>query len=221
MSMTGITAYGAYIPWHRIDRQLFLKAWGGFAMPGERAVAYYDEDSVTMAVEAAMDCLRDIDSGKVDGLYFATTTSPYKEKLCSATMALALNMRRDIRTIDVKGTLRSGTTAIGIAVDALKAKTAKSILVTASDTRMAAPSGMAEQALGDGAGALLLGREKVIAEIQDSCFVSDELAATWRGDSDTFVRSWEERMTMDESYSKVMPCRRRTSPRWSSIPLRM
>jgi len=188
-----------------MDRQLFLKAWGGFAIPGEKAVAYYDEDSVTMAVEAAMDCLGGIAPDKVDGLYFATTTSPYKEKLCSPTMALALHLRRDIRTVDVKGTLRSGTTAIGIALDALKAKTAKSILVTASDTRMAAPSGMAEQGLGDGAGALLLGREKVIAEIQDSCFVSDELAATWRGDNDTFVRSWEERMTMDESYSKVMP----------------
>jgi len=32
--MIGITSYGAYIPWHRIDRQLFQQAWGGFAMPG-------------------------------------------------------------------------------------------------------------------------------------------------------------------------------------------
>lgn len=203
--MIGITSYGAYIPWHRMDRQLFLQAWGGFAIPGEKAVAYYDEDSVTLAVEAALDCLSDMDVGKVDGLYFATTTSPYKEKLCSATMALALHLRRDIRTVDIESTLRSGTTAIGIAVDALKAKTANNILVTASDTRMAAPSGITEQALGDGAGALLLGRENVIAEIQDSYFISDELAATWRGENDTFVRSWEERMTMDESYSKVMP----------------
>ena len=87
--MIGITSYGAYIPWHRIDRQLFQQAWGGFAMPGERSVAYCDEDSVTMAVEAAMDCLSDLDSRAVDGLIFATTTSPYKEKLCSASMALA------------------------------------------------------------------------------------------------------------------------------------
>jgi len=56
--MIGIKSFGAYIPWHRLDRQQFLKAWGGFAIPGERSVAYYDEDSVTMAVEASMNCLK-------------------------------------------------------------------------------------------------------------------------------------------------------------------
>jgi len=203
--MIGITSYGAYIPWHRMDRQLYQKAWGGFAMPGERAVSYYDEDSVTMAVEAAMDCLRDVDPHRVDGLYFATTTSPYKEKQCSALMGMALDLRRDIRSADIASSLRGGTTAVSFAVDAIKAGKANSILVTAADTRMAAPSGMMEQALGDSAAALLLGNENVIAEIQESYSISDELAATWRSDTDTFVRSWEDRMVMDESYSKVMP----------------
>jgi hydroxymethylglutaryl-CoA synthase len=84
--MIGIKSFGAYIPWHRLDRQQFLKAWGGFAIPGERSVAYYDEDSVTMAVEASMNCLKDFDTQKVDGLYFATTSAPYKEKQSAATM---------------------------------------------------------------------------------------------------------------------------------------
>jgi len=203
--MIGITSYGAYIPWHRIDRQLFQQAWGGFAIPGERAVAYYDEDSVTMAVEAAMDCLRDADPRTVDGLYFATTTSPYKEKQCSALMGMALDLRRDIRSADIASSLRGGTTAISFAVDAIEAGKADSILVTAADTRMAAPSGMVEQALGDAAAAFLLGKKDVLAEIEDSYSISDELAATWRSETDTFVRSWEDRMVMDESYSKVMP----------------
>jgi len=203
--MIGITSYGAYIPWHRIDRQLFQQAWGGFAIPGERAVAYYDEDSVTMAVEAAMDCLRDADPRTVDGLYFATTTSPYKEKQCSALMGMALDLRRDIRSADIASSLRGGTTAISFAVDAIEAGKADSIMVTAADTRMAAPSGMVEQALGDAAAAFLLGKKDVLAEIEDSYSISDELAATWRSETDTFVRSWEDRMVMDESYSKVMP----------------
>jgi hydroxymethylglutaryl-CoA synthase len=203
--MIGITSYGAYIPWHRIDRQKFAKAWGGFAIPGERAIAYYDEDSVTMAVEAAIDCLTDIDPSTVDGLLFATTTSPYKEKLCSATMALALHLRRNIQTSDVTGSLRSGTTALGFALDAVKAGRASNVLVAASDTRMAPPSGINEQALGDSAGAILVGKKNVIAEILDSYSVSDELAATWRSENDTFIRAWEDRMVMDESYSRVMP----------------
>lgn len=203
--MVGITSYGAYIPWHRIDRQLFAKAWGGFAIPGERAVAGFDEDSVTMAVEAATDCLRDTDPASLDGLFFATTTAPYKEKQCSATMALALHLRRDVRTADITGSLRSGTTAIRFALDAVKSGRESSILVTAADMRMAPPSGFTEQSLGDAAGALLVGKQNVIAEVLDTYSVTDELAATWRSENDTFIRSWEDRMVMDESYSKVMP----------------
>ncbi len=203
--MAGITAYGAYIPWHRIDRQEFLRAWGGFAIPGERAVAYYDEDSVTMGVEAALDCIRNSEPASIDRFYFATTTSPYKEKLCSATMAMALHLRRDVHSADITGSLRSGTTALRFALDAVQSRTSNSALVTAADTRMAPPSGTTEQSLGDGAGALLVGRENVIAEVLDCCSVSDELAGSWRHEADTFIRQWEDRMVMDEGYSKVMP----------------
>ncbi|MBT4513329.1 MAG: hydroxymethylglutaryl-CoA synthase family protein, partial [Chloroflexi bacterium] len=154
--MVGITAYGAYIPWHRMERQKCVGAWGGFGMPGEKAVAYFDEDSVTMAVEAARDCLGDSDSRAIDGLYFATTTSPYKEKQCAAIMAIALDMRRDIRTVDMNTSLRAGASAFGMAFDAIQAGSANSVMVTAADTRLAAPAGMTEQGIGDGAGAILL-----------------------------------------------------------------
>lgn len=203
--MVGIMSYGAYVPWHRLNRGDCAKAWGGFSIPGERAVAYYDEDSLTMAVEAGMDCLAGWDSRSVDGLFFATTTSPYKEKQCSATMAIPLDLRRDIRTADLNTSLRAGTTALALAVDIIKAGSANSILVLAADERVGAPAGMLEQQIGDGATAILLGNKNVIAEIQDSYSISDELAGTWRSDIDTFVRAWEDRMVLDEGYSKLLP----------------
>lgn len=203
--MIGITSYGAYIPWHRIDRKSYLDAFGGFAIPGEKAVAGFDEDSVTMGVEAGLDCLKDIDPRTVDGLLFATTTSPYKEKQLSAMMAMPLDMRPDIRTADITNSLRGGTSAMSLALDSIKAGSAGSMLVIASDTRMAAPSGMTEQALGDAAAALLLGSENVIAEVKGSYSISDEFAGTYRAGDDTFVRAWEDRMVMDESYAVVMP----------------
>ncbi len=203
--MIGITSYGAYIPWHRMDRQLCLKAWGGFAIPGERSVAYYDEDSLTMAVESAINCLQDFDPEKVDGLFFATTTSPYKEKECAATMAIPLNLRRETRTADFNTSLRCATTAILMAYDSIKAGSLNNVLVTAADIRLASPSGMQEQGLGDGGAAFLLGNKNVIAEIIASHTISDDLAANWRADSDTFLRAWEDRMTQDEGYSKILP----------------
>ncbi|MFA5368044.1 MAG: 3-hydroxy-3-methylglutaryl CoA synthase, partial [Dehalococcoidia bacterium] len=190
--MIGITSFGAYIPWHRLDRQQFLKAWGGFAIPGERSVAYYDEDSVTMAVEASMNCLKGFDATKIDGLYFATTTAPYKEKQSAATMREALNMRDDVRTADLTTSLRCGSTGLLMAYDAIKAGTLNSVLVAAADCRIAAPAGMTEQSLGDGSAAFLLGKKDVVAEILCTHSTSDDLCATWRGENDTFVRFWEE-----------------------------
>ena len=96
--MVGITSYGAYVPLHRLDRAEFFRAWGGIfgmSIPGEKAVANFDEDSLTMAVESATDCLNGIDPKTVDGLFFTTTTSPYKDRLCSSIMAMTLDMRRD------------------------------------------------------------------------------------------------------------------------------
>ena len=203
--MVGITSYGAYIPWNRMKREDCVKAWGGFAMPGERAVAYYDEDSVSMAVEAGMDCLTGVDPKKVDGLFFATTTSPYKEKQCSALMAVPLDLRADIRTADVTTSLRAGTTALALAFDTIRAGSANSVLVTAADMRVGAPAGMGEQQMGDGAAALLLGDQNVIAEILGVYSISDELAGTWRSEDDKFVRSGEDRFVMDEGYSKYVP----------------
>ena len=203
--MAGVVSYGAYVPLHRISRQELYNAWGGFAMPGEKAVANFDEDSITMAMEAATDCLAGTDSGTVDALYCASTTFPYKERLGSAIVSAALDLSQAVRTVDFAGSLRVGTTALGCALDAIHAGSARRVLVTAADIRLGAPAGDMEQALGDGAAALLLGEDDVIARITASHSLSDEFSGVWRADGDTFVRSWEDRMVLDEGYSRALP----------------
>ncbi len=83
--MIGIKSYGAYIPVYRLSANELARAWGGRGGKGEIAVANYDEDSITMAVEAAVDCLSGMEYSIADGLYFASTTPPYDEKV-SASM---------------------------------------------------------------------------------------------------------------------------------------
>ena len=68
--MVGILSYGAYIPAWRISRDEIAKASGGASMGGERSVSSWDEDSLSMAVEAGSDCLRGIEPKEIDGLYF-------------------------------------------------------------------------------------------------------------------------------------------------------
>lgn len=202
--MVGIMSYGAYIPWYRLDRQAFVQAWGGFAVPGERSVAYHDEDSVTMAMEACMDCLSDAGPDRVGGMYFATTTSPYLEKQCSAILATALDLGRSARAADFNTSLKSGTTALILAADTVRAGSADSILVAAADNRIGGISGFQEQTIGDGAAAFLVGNQDLIAEIQEVYSVTDELSGTWRAKGDRFVRFWEERMVQDTGYTPVL-----------------
>ena len=136
--MAGITSYGAYIPLHRLVRSELHRAWGGMGMlgmsvPGEKAIASYDEDSITMGVEAAIDCQRDTDASEVDGLFLASTTHPYSEKQSSAIVSAALDLRRESKVADFAGSLRAGTIALGSAIDAINAGSAGRLLVAAAD----------------------------------------------------------------------------------------
>jgi 3-hydroxy-3-methylglutaryl CoA synthase len=201
--MVGITSYGAYVPMQRLS----LGAIGGGRRgaaggAGEKAVAYFDEDSVTMAVAAAIDCLTGIDRGCVDAVFFASTTSPFKEKLGAGVIAKALDLRRDVATADFGHTLRAGTTALRSAADAVAGGTARRVLVVAADCRLAAPGSALERTVGDGAAALLLGDADGAALLEQRHTISDEIIDVWRTDHDAYVHTWEERFVVDQGYRR-------------------
>jgi len=202
--MVGITAYGAYIPWHRLSRAEIARAWDKAAPPGEKAIANYDEDSLTMAVAAARDCIKGIDPKSIGGLYFASTTSPYREKQAAATIAVAIGLDREISTVDFGNSLRCGTNAVSVAMDAVNSGSAKSILVCAADTRLGYPNGEDEVSFGDGAAALLIGDTKVAVTIEGSYTFSDEFIGIWKWDRGGFVRSWEDRFNREQGYGRVV-----------------
>ncbi|MBI2328393.1 MAG: hydroxymethylglutaryl-CoA synthase [Chloroflexi bacterium] len=201
--MAGIVSYGAYIPYYRLPRSVINKAWGRGGGRGEKAVAGFDEDSITMSIAAGLDCLKRTDPKTVDALFLATTTAPYKERQNSTIAATALDLRRDARNADFANCLRAGTTALLSALDAVNAGSLKSVLVTAADTRLGGASGENEQAFGDGSAAFLLGNKGVAVEIEGSYTLSDDLADYWRAHEDTFVRAWEDRFGRDEGYMKI------------------
>lgn len=205
--MVGIKRYGIYIPFYRLTRKEIHNTWqtSTFPMKGERTVANFDEDSLTMSVAAGIDCLKGFDRKAVDGIFCASTTYPYKEKLSSAIVGAALDLRNDIRVADFCNSLRSGTIAIGLALDAISAGSAQNLVVTFSDCRLGAPGGESEQSIGDGGAALLFGKDNVIAEVEYRYSITDEFCGLWRSHEDKFVRMWEDRMVLDEGYSKILP----------------
>jgi len=198
--MPGIRSYGAYIPKYRLGPET-----AGWTYRGEKAVANFDEDSITMAVAAGTDCLKGLDRSLVDGILFATTTPPYLEKQSAALIATALDLRRDISSADVTNVLRAGTTAIRMASEAVESGHAKNVLVLAADCRMAAPRDPLEPSLGAGAAALLISSEDVAAEIEAVHSVTENMLDVWRSEDDTFIRSWEDRFVIEEGYLRVVP----------------
>ncbi|HLC23031.1 MAG TPA: OB-fold domain-containing protein [Dehalococcoidia bacterium] len=196
--MAGIASFGAYIPWWRLGVE--TREWGSKA---ERSVASFDEDSLTMAVAAAVNCLTGVDRQEVDGLYFASTTSPYREKQAAATIATAVDLKPSVFTADFTNTTRAGTVALRAALDAVKSGSLRKVVVVAADMRPAMARSDQESAFGDGAVALLVSAEAAVT-VEDCISVTDEILDIWRNDSEPYLRAWEDRFVADEGYARVL-----------------
>jgi len=203
--MVGVVSYGAYIPIYRLSREAIGAMWTKAVGKGEKAVANADEDTITMGVEAVVDCLRGMDRSQVDGLYFATDSPPYLEKQSASIIRAAADLREDSLTIDIAHSLRGAGSALRLAADAVKAGSARKILVAAAECRVPAPNSDFELSFGDGAAALLVGDTDVAATIEGSYHVSSEFIDIWRKPSDTYAQTWEERFIRDEAYLKILP----------------
>src|SRR5690554_7854624 len=116
--MSGITAYGAYIPRTRLLKSAIADANDWFdaglrgLAKGERSVCNWDEDTITMAVEAGQDCLTLIDGASVNALYLASITLPFLDRQNSVVVSQALNLGDKLRTIDVAASQRAATSAL-------------------------------------------------------------------------------------------------------------
>ncbi len=199
--MNGIVSYGAYVPFNRLKREtigIALESRGG---KGEKSVASFDEDTVTMAVEAAQSALDSVDTNSIQTLHFATTNPPYQEKLNASTIHAALNLPVAVRAHDATGSVSAGMSTL---ISAGEAAGSGLALVTMSDIRMGAPEGAAELNGGDGAAAFVLGTENVIAEIEATYSETMEHQAIWRLPGEKFARTWEDRFALTQVYGPLL-----------------
>jgi len=200
--MSGILGYGVYIPRLRIKKGEIAKVWGGGA-PGikEKSVPDIDEDSTTMAVEAAKNAIKHagIDPLDIGALYIGSTSSPYVEKSMGVIVEEALDMSPNAIIADFGGSPRASTAALRACMDAIDAKRISCGLVIGTDFRLGAPGEALEHSLGAGAGALILGTDGVIAEIEGICSYSTSFTSTWKVEGETFIRRHDD-PRLDRAY---------------------
>ena len=186
--MAGIVSYGTCVPTYRLPRDLIGQEWGTPSLGGERAIANYDEDSLTLAVNASVDALGGRDPQQLAGVFFASTTSPYREKQAAVTVATVLDAKSEIRTMDFTDTLRAGTSALLTALDLVQV--GQQLLVCSGDSRIGEPDTQQEQNYGDAGAAILVGTENVLAEVVGTYTISQEFLGTWRTGEQDYLRSF-------------------------------
>ena len=207
---TGIHALGGYIPRLRLDRGAIAKAnsWFNPALlalgRGERAVAGWDEDTITMAVEAGRDCLSRRARDEVAHVVLASTTLPFQDRQNAGVVAEALHLAGETGTLDIAGSQRAGTSAL-IAACRQAAGGAGPVLVTSAEKRRTRAASMLELTTGDAAAALLVGRGDGVAKLLGHATYSTDFVDHYRGQDEPFDYVWEERWLRDEGFMKIIP----------------
>lgn len=207
--MVGITSFGAFVPRYRLSRMTIFMNMGWFnpvtmgVAQGEKAVANYDEDSITMAASASLDCLKGRDRAQIDALYLASTSLPYRERQNAGIVAAALDLKPGVRTADLTDSTKSGTTAVLAGLDNVKAN-GGNVLVASADCRLGRMGSMQEQIFGDAGAALLLGSENVIAEFKGAYSISYDFVDHYRAEGRQFDRSWEDRWVRELGYGQII-----------------
>lgn len=195
----GITAVGGYLPLLRLDRKAAARelSWSGLPMPraGTRAVAGWDEDALTMAVEAARGLMADAPPA---ALRFASTSAYFTDRAQSAIAVDALALPRSTRSTDAANSRRAATGAL---LDALLGQASE--IVTAGEKRQTQAGSAAQLAFGDGASAVRTGPDAA-ARLAGHATLSHDLIDRYASQDHPASYAYEERFVRDVAVAELL-----------------
>jgi 3-hydroxy-3-methylglutaryl CoA synthase len=211
--MAGIGAFGGYVPRLRLARSAIADhhAWADPGIrargKGERSICNWDEDAVTMGVEAARDCLdgRAAGAADPDAIYFASTSFPFADRQNAGILATALGLDGDRVSLDVTGSQRAGTSALFQGLAAVSGGLVEEALVVASDHRRSKAASPGEFAWGDGAAAVTVSADDGLLRFLGGHTATHDFVDHFRAANEEFDYTWEERWIRDEGLAKLAP----------------
>ncbi len=186
----GILAAAGYVPHGRLDRAEISSFVGSGGGKGTRSVAWYDEDTTTLGVEAGRLARRATDAAPA-ALYFSTISPGYVDKTNATAIASVLRLDSDVLAVDFGGAQRS---AVGALIAALRGTGV--VLTIASDMRGGMAGSSDEAAGGDAGAALVVGDDSdgpLLAEYLGGASITEEFTDRWRTPGDSRSKLWEDR----------------------------
>ncbi len=176
--MASISDCSVYLPVWKLKREEIAKNTGLPSMGGEKSVAHWDEDSITMAVEAARKL-----KGNFDAVLFASTSTPFRVKQSASFVASALDLENAF-TMDFSNSFRASTNALITANELVDSGKFERVLVVSADCIPLKPGSIYEQFYGDGAvaltvekdgGAKIIGHHSSSQPLPGAWMLNDEL----------------------------------------------
>ncbi len=170
----GIVGYGAYVPRYRLPAQEIGRVWGagddGFPVK-EKSVPGLDEDTATMAIEAARNALRraGIRPGDLRAVWVGTESKPYAVKPTGTIVAEALGATPHTQAADWEFACKAGTEALQAAIGMVGSSMIDYALIVGMDAAQGRPGDALEYTAGAGGAAYVIGpREDSLAYFEGS-----------------------------------------------------
>ncbi|MBT8508897.1 hypothetical protein AZH53_10825 [Methanomicrobiaceae archaeon CYW5] len=208
--MVGIISYGAYIPRFRIKTEEIARVWGANGAEiaaglgvREKSVPDFDEDTITMSVEAARSALarRPIDTSEIGAIYVGSESHPYAVKPSAAAVGEAIGATPVMTAADFEFACKAGTAGIQTGMGLVKSGMVKYAVAIGADTAQGAPGDALEYTASAGGAAIIIGNDDPIAEINHTCSFTTDTPDFWRREGQEYPRHGG-RFSGDPAYFK-------------------
>jgi hydroxymethylglutaryl-CoA synthase len=184
----GIVSYGVYIPKYRIRAEEIARVWGEREDMAqnlnvfEKSVPDFDEDAVTIAVEAARNAIKraSVDPARIGAIYAGSESHPYAVKPTGTIVGEAIGVNHELTAADFEFACKAGTAAVQACLGLVTANLIDLGLAIGTDTSQGAPGDALEYTAAAGAAAYLIGRENLAAEIEGFYSFTTDTPDFWR-----------------------------------------
>jgi len=194
----GIVGYGVYVPIQRIRTELivkareakrkdlpdFLKKVRDGLLLRYKAIAGMDEDTITIASEAALNAITmaGVDPNKIGTVAVGSESKPYAVGTIARHVASFTGMGSRVYVADLEGACNAGMQALSFVQGQVANGKIDYGLAIGADVAQAPQGDPLEYACGAGAGAFLVGRDDLVASIEDTAAYSSLTLDFWRRD---------------------------------------
>ncbi|MEL4306019.1 hydroxymethylglutaryl-CoA synthase [Methanococcoides sp. LMO-2] len=187
----GIVSYGAYIPKYRIKVEDIARVWGDDAdilsaglMVNEKSVPDLDEDTATIAVEAARSAVarNNIDPKRIGAVYTGSESHPYAVKPTSTIVAEAIEATPAMTAADFEFACKAGTAAIQACMGLVSSGMVDLGMAIGADVSQGAPGDALEYTAAAGGVACIIGNKEseMVAVIEDTYSFTTDTPDFWR-----------------------------------------